>query len=73
MTGVPCILCSGTDHARECAAGQCAAQQLNLLNDPGGPTPGGFQDEEARWAEIDELPSRLAFTSGRHDRGWPHG
>jgi hypothetical protein len=31
---VACILCSGTDYARNCARGQCAAQQLDLTDHP---------------------------------------
>lgn len=55
MTGVPCILCSGTDYARDCARGQCHAQQLNLLNDPDPPP--------------ERVPPILP--PGRHRRGWP--
>lgn len=32
--GVACILCTGTDYARDCANGQCAAQQLDLTEHP---------------------------------------
>jgi hypothetical protein len=63
---VPCILCHGTDYAADCAAGQCHAEQLDLidgnrLNDPGPPQDLGHFGCDGRY----RLPA------GRHDRGWP--
>lgn len=87
MTGGPCILCSGTDYARDCAAGQCAAQQMDLISDTPGweggnfvgyPAPGWFQDEEMsrysaeRETEWREAVCRSHLPAGRHDKGWSH-
>ena len=65
--GVACIMCTGTDYATECANGQCAAEQLDMLG-----RSDVYDGQPVTSGQSFTMPP-VTIRPGRHDRGWPRG